>query len=495
MNRFGVWGRIVNETKHLTPAAARRAIKRAPRPPPRRAPCKDPMTAPQGIWFVYRSHREGPLGKRVRRIAAPSILAWFQAKIEEARTSLTPHRVAEADLGGPVHGLAALFEAAKQHSLHTPKSTAALSKMLLDHLHSGGHVDDVRVDAHAVRVLAGDEDGEVAWFFFDDEAQGRLPRNLAYLLHDEPRLPDGAAERLFAAAAVPALAPAGEGEGETYACLMTSHGRRTLAGRAVVIPGVRLPELAAHLRRVTPGQDVGAPGHDGWPIELRVLRAMIDADDTKLEPALRRAAAYPLEAVMQKGETATLAAGPHEAARAELGAAAEGLAHGGDAARSIVFEGEHAALLAVHVSERAGFDQWILFDDRWAAASSDLATSILHAAEHADPFAPLRPTRAPAKAAAKPKTEKAPAKPKAEKAARKTKAAEASKATKDEQAWKAAIGDRDVAAALGYRPNVRFDKGGLVAHAKFGIGVVTRIESTKCEVLFRDGPRLLVHGG
>jgi hypothetical protein len=337
-------------------------------------------------------------------------------------------------------------------------------------------------------VLAGDEDGEVAWFFFDDESQSRLPRNLAYLLHDEPRLPDGAAERPFAAAQVAALGPAGAGEGETYACLMTSHGRRSLVGRAVVIPGVRLPELAAHLRRVTP--DVAAEGHDGWPIELRVLRALIDADDTKLAPALRRAAAYPLEAVLSKGDAAHLATGAHDAARAELTAAAEGLAHGGDPARSIVFEGEHAALLGAHVSERAGFDQWILFDDRWAAASSDLATSILHATEHADPFAALRPAKAPAK----PKAEKAPPKPKAEKAARKPKASEASKASKDEQAWKAALGDRDVAGALGYRPSARFDKGGLIAHAKFGVGVVTRTEGTKVEVLFRDGPRILVHG-
>lgn len=450
------------------------------------------MTAPQGIWFVYRSHREGPLGKRVRRVAAASILAWFQAKVEEARISLTPHRVADADLGGPVQGLAALWEATKQQSLHTPKSTAALSKLLQEHVHATGHADDVRADAHSVRVLSSDEEGEAAWFFFDDEAYARLPRNLAYLLHDEARLPDGDADRAFAAAALPALAPGGEGEGATYACLLTSHGRRAIAGRSVVIAGVRLPELAAHLRRVTPD------GAEGWPIELRLLRAMIDDGDAKLTPALQRAAAYPLEAVMGKVDHAHLAMGAPDAARAELVAAAEGHAAAGEPR---VFEGEHAALLSMHVSERAGYAQWIFFDDRWAAANADLATSILHCTEHADPFAALRPARAPVvakpaktgaeKAAAKPKSEKAPAK--ASKAgAEKAKAEKA--AAKDENAWKAAIGDRDVAGALGYRPNVRFDKGGLMAHAKFGVGVVTRTEGNKCEVLFRDGPRLLVHG-
>ena len=82
------------------------------------------------IWFVYRSPGEGPLAKRVRRLSAPSILAWFQARIEEARVALHPGRISDDELGGPVRGFAAIFEAAKKHSLHTPKSTAALAKLL-----------------------------------------------------------------------------------------------------------------------------------------------------------------------------------------------------------------------------------------------------------------------------------------------------------------------------------------------------------------------------
>jgi hypothetical protein len=448
------------------------------------------MTASPGIWFVYRSHREGPLGKRVRRVAAPSILAWFQAKIEEARVSLHPARVADADLGGSVHGLGALFEAAHKHSLHTPKTSNALAKLLQEHLHGEGGSEDVHVDAHAVRVMTSDEHSELAWFFFDDEAMSRNPRNLAYLIHDEPRLPDGDAERAYAAPAVTALAPAGEGEGATYACFLTFYDRHALHGRAVMIPGVRLPGLAQHLRAVTPAAPA-ANDHDAWPIELRLLRGMIEAGDADLAPALQRSAAYPLAAVVRGRDHAHLGAGAHEAARAELTAAAEGLAHEGDPARSIVAAGEHAVLLAAHTSTALGYQQWILFDDRWAAANGDLATSVLHYAEQADPFTPLRAARPVAAAKAKtdkPKTEKKPATPKAEK----KKADKA--ASKDEQAWKAALGDRDVATALGYRTTMRFDTGNLLSHTKFGVGVVTRTEGGKVEVLFRDGPRLLVQG-
>ncbi|APR74927.1 Hypothetical protein A7982_00273 [Minicystis rosea] len=449
------------------------------------------MTASQApaphIWFVYRSPHEGPLGKRVRRVAAASILAWFQAKIEDARTSLTPHRVADADLGGPVHGLAALFEAAKQHSLHTPKSSSALTKLLQEHLHGGA--DELRVDAHAIRVLTNDDDGEIAWFFFDEEALRKSTRNLAFLLHDEARLPDGDEDRPFAAPALPALGPAGQGEGATYACLLTSYGRRSLTGRAVAIQGVRLPALSTHLQSVTP--DAAPDGQEGWPLEIRVLRALIDAGDTTIGPALSRAAAYPLAAVLAKGEHAQLGTGAHDAARAEITAAAAGIAPATEP--PVVSAGEHAAFLATHASKQLGYQQWILFDDRWAAANPELATSLLHYAEHADPFAPLRATKAPAtaaapKAAAKPKAAKTPGKTKSEKA-KSDKAA-----SKDEQAWKNAIGDRDVSNAAGYRPSARFDAGGLLSHAKFGVGVVTRIEGTKVEVLFRDGPRLLVQG-
>lgn len=471
--------------------AAARAIKRTR--VSSEAPAKESMTASQtqGIWFVYRSHGEAPLAKRVRRVAAPSVIAWFQAKIEEARISLTPHRVAEADLGGPVRGLAALFEAARQQSLHTPKSTAGLGKLLQEHLHA----DEVRVDAHAVRVLTSDEDGESAWFFFDDEAQAKLPRNLAWLIHEAADLPEGDADRPFAVAPLPALAPAGEGEGATYACLYTLHGRPAVAGRAFAIPGVRLPDLAGWLRRTTPAP--AADGQEGWPVELSLLRALVDPADTTIGPALSRAAAYPLDAVLARASHAPLGAGPIDEARAEAAKAAEGLSLPEGRAAPVVHETAHAAIMAAQVSDRLGYQQWILFDDRWGAAHPELSTSILHATEHADPFAPLRPAKAPAaKPAPKPKADKGEktAKPKADKAEKAARAKAEKAASRDEQAWKAAVGDRDAAGATLYRPAVRFDAGALIAHPKFGLGVTTRVEGNKVEVMFKDGPKLLVHG-
>ncbi len=131
----------------------------------------------------------GLLSKRIRRLTAPSILAWFQDKITEARTSLTPESTADADFGGTVHGFGSLFEAAKKDSLHTPKTTAALAKLLREHLHIEGGPENIRVDEHSLRVFTNDGQVELAYFFFDDEALKKHPGYLTYLLHEGVNLP------------------------------------------------------------------------------------------------------------------------------------------------------------------------------------------------------------------------------------------------------------------------------------------------------------------
>ncbi len=455
------------------------------------------MTASKGIWFVYRSRREGPLSKRVRRLKASSILSWFQAAIEEARTSLTPADVGKAELG-EVHGLGAFFEACKEHSLHTPKTMSAVGKLLREHLHvEEGHDDNIRTDEHSVRVLTSDDEHEHAYFFFDDEAVTRSGDTLAYLLHDEPRLPDGDIMGAFKPpAAVGALTPGGGGEGSTYACLFTFYDGDSLPGKAVCLPGVRLPGLAAYLRRIVPDSKPRASSADWldtWPIELRLLRAMVDADDQALAPALTRAAAYPIEALGRGQNHSRLGVGAQEVARSEMVAAAEGLTPNGDAKKTIVYEGGHAAMLCAHVSNELGFQQWILFDDRWGAAHANLATSILQYARSWDPFLP-KEARSRAKTAeekAAGKSDKPTPRVKSEKAVAKAKS---EKASKEERAWNSAVAGRTAADARGYRPAERFGEGDLLDHAKFGLGAVSRVDGGKCEVLFRDGSRLLVHG-
>jgi hypothetical protein len=102
---------------------------------------------------------------------------------------------------------------------------------------------------------------------------------------------------------------------------------------------------------------------------------------------------------------------------------------------------------------------------------------------------PPKPPASKKPPAEKPAKQAAPPGPRAPRTPR-----PAAPAPRHGDAWQRAIGGRDPSAASPYAPSARFDVGALVAHPRFGVGVVARVEVTKMEVLFQDGPRLLVQG-
>ena len=75
------------------------------------------------------------------------------------------------------------------------------------------------------------------------------------------------------------------------------------------------------------------------------------------------------------------------------------------------------------------------------------------------------------------------------------KAAAAPKVTGTAREWQANVGERDSAEFLPYSIHTTFETGQLVNHPKFGSGYVKEtLASQKLCVLFKDGPRTLVHG-
>ena len=54
---------------------------------------------------------------------------------------------------------------------------------------------------------------------------------------------------------------------------------------------------------------------------------------------------------------------------------------------------------------------------------------------------------------------------------------------------------RNVNMAKSYSPKEKFAVGDVVQHPTFGVGVATTLkDSTKVEILFEEGPRILIHG-
>jgi hypothetical protein len=60
--------------------------------------------------------------------------------------------------------------------------------------------------------------------------------------------------------------------------------------------------------------------------------------------------------------------------------------------------------------------------------------------------------------------------------------------------WKDAVADKPDGVFATYAPDQTFEKHALVAHAKFGKGIVVEVDGNKVSVLFEEGIRRLVHG-
>jgi len=66
---------------------------------------------------------------------------------------------------------------------------------------------------------------------------------------------------------------------------------------------------------------------------------------------------------------------------------------------------------------------------------------------------------------------------------------------KKKSLYEDAMEGRDVTKPIPYRLNRKLSQDDVIAHKKFGVGLVTRVVSDKkVEVLFEDSSKLLVHG-
>jgi hypothetical protein len=69
--------------------------------------------------------------------------------------------------------------------------------------------------------------------------------------------------------------------------------------------------------------------------------------------------------------------------------------------------------------------------------------------------------------------------------------ANASTSSSAANVWETAVADKKKARTR-YAPTTHFERGDLVEHPKFGVGVVTQLEPGRATILFESGPRKLV---
>lgn len=318
------------------------------------------------VYVVYRSWDQGMLGKSVRRLAEPTVLEWVRNVWSDTAAQDTHDRLMR-ELGANVHGLDCLFsEGGPAPATMQELRTLARTRI--------PDVYQCNVDEHSVRVLANGLNYDVAYYLVDDAAVAADPGRWAFAVHDGP-LPEVADAVAGATTFTPPLrvtelterAPAEEGC--VFAVLLTCKARHDSIGwnPTHVLPGVRLSRFGAALR------DLDASTEE-WPEELRVLRVLVAPGEDGVAAALERCSRWP-EHPRGAGQEHAL---PHSHAEALrlLETDRDG---------TVVRTGEHVAQMFVH-GGHGTYEQWFLFDDRWAGAYPELASSLIWFAYHWDPL-------------------------------------------------------------------------------------------------------------
>jgi hypothetical protein len=330
------------------------------------------------MHFVCRWLEESPFSKRVVTVPDATVLDWFRRGWEHD----DPRGWLDSELGGPVYGLESIFEEVQERRLPRPESVDELRGLLDEHLWVEGDDEGtfIRLGEHSLRVRTDDDEVDLAYYFVDDEAVAASPDRLAFLLHDTWPLPVGAAgpDAVFSHGApvrTLRLAPSGPESVFSVRLCWDLPGNATnldLPG-ALAFPGLTLPDLAAQLR------DVDDPGVDRWPHDARLLRALVGPGEQDIGPALGRYAGLPGYDPSPAGTDRVAA---HDAIHREI----LEMLPPEPPAESLIRLAPHIAQVARYIDDFFGFDQWFLFDTRWAAAHPDLARSLLRYAAHWDPY-------------------------------------------------------------------------------------------------------------
>ncbi|GIJ43932.1 hypothetical protein Val02_08180 [Virgisporangium aliadipatigenens] len=330
------------------------------------------------MYYVCRWRDFGPFSKSIVTLPDATVLDWFRRGWGE-----DPEKwLADQDIDA--YGLESIFEAVHEHDLPKPATVDELRALLYEHLYVEG--DDVtvnvRLDEHTLRVRTDDDEVDLAYYLLDDVAVAASPDRLAYLLNDAWPLPFSAGDGDAFVPDVPVrtvrIAP------PAAHCVWsvrigwdpTPEGSNLDVAGAVAFPGVSLPNLGATLR------DLDDARAEALPDEARLLRALVAPGENDPGPALHRYSR--LDGYDPSAELVppVLLPRPEQAALFDLRPDPE------PPTRSLVRVDPHIAQVARYIDDFFGFDQWFLFDDRWAAAHPEAALSLLRTAAHWDPFGP-----------------------------------------------------------------------------------------------------------
>jgi uncharacterized protein (TIGR02996 family) len=321
------------------------------------------------VYFVYRCQYGAPSGKHVRRFEHDTVLDWAQAVFRQFPTTDAASAYAAELLGGLyVYSFDGMFVIDDGHAPLDPPRTMHDVAAWFSRMYDQGQANG----PHHIQLLTDDDEIEMAVHVFDDHYRAANPGKADFLLHGGWELPPGDADGgAGPLPATPPIAPPGGGDGVLYCVSSFADDSSNLSdlSDAGHIAGLRVPDLARYLllHPDEDGQDY-ALGEAGRALE-RLLRTPA-GEDAGFLLAIRD---EPDEQTHWGAYTDWLQerdrppAGLHLLDRALRAGDARGKENGVNV----------TAHMAQWFVPGGSPEQFIFFDDRWAAAHPALAAGAL----------------------------------------------------------------------------------------------------------------------
>jgi uncharacterized protein (TIGR02996 family) len=338
------------------------------------------------VYFVYRCHYGAPSEKHVRRFEYDTVLDWAKAVWKQFDNDAAAIRYAKQLFGDmPVDPFWGLFHIETPQ----PRKTADVKQWFADAMYS----EEEAHGPHHIQVLTQWNENQRAVYVFDDHYRAKKPGKADFLLLDGWELPAGESDaREPKLPRSSSVAPSGAGEGTLYFAdtyIDCKYNLEDLGG-AQHIRGLRVPDLARYLLTQTDLDE----GEYALDIVRDGLLAVLEKPKGEEAGFLVAVRDEPTEQTHWGAYSDWLQdrdLPPAGLRLLDLALRAKECGFGDESRRPDLDRAKvtpHVAQLCKHKGrypDRPGkgltdadwFEQFIFFDDRWAAAHPTLAAGVI----------------------------------------------------------------------------------------------------------------------
>ncbi len=348
------------------------------------------------VWFAYRCHYGLPTTRVVKRFDEPNLVAWFRKHCPPIADEDQATDHVRRTFGFDPGYLALFLTDYAASGRPPPQNDKELRALLRTWSVQGGIV----FQPGSIQILDDDDEAEFAIYVFDDTFASKYPERTAWLTLEDWLLPveagTGEFRPLFRTRR---LGPRGRWAGTTYVVIFEATHSLNLTDLDLAdrLEGVRLPQLARYLTAVP--EEVREDRD--WPGELETLADELLAG--RPASATERAFLRTLrEAPGDEGPWEVYGDWLEEQGRPRADLCLLERALGRVSKRECRSKhsqwqvAPHVAQLCLHTHNYLRirhFHHWVLFDDLWASAHSDLANSLLRQVERWDALSDPRRRR------------------------------------------------------------------------------------------------------